>query len=209
MCGGLKSTLASLVPSLRAYALCLTSDRSAADELVHSALIEIWTRHHGRRGYALKLAAFSVLRGQFLRRGVAGPILPIPGKRQPPAAGHDFQTRFLRLPRTAREALSLVGAWGFTPAQAAEICGCNQDTIRRRIAVAYRDLTSRRPHAFPYEFVPVDGGAAGLGCLLRSPGSNPGLDMSAAPGRQPVSMEPRDRRGPEGGCDARPFTEHA
>jgi RNA polymerase sigma-70 factor (ECF subfamily) len=156
MCRGLKSALLSLLPSLRAYALCLTPDRWEADELVHSSLIEIWTRHQGERGLALKVAAFSVLRGQFLRQGMVDLILPSPGKRQPSREDHDFQIRFMRLPRTAREALSLIEVWRCARAQAAELRGCVQETICRRVAIAYLD----RPRPFPFELVGIKGAAA-------------------------------------------------
>ncbi|WP_442579267.1 hypothetical protein ACSBOB_27800 [Mesorhizobium sp. ASY16-5R] len=159
MCRGLKSSLLSLLPSLRAYALCLTPDRLHADQLVHSALPEIWTRHQGVRGLALKVAAFSVLRGEFLRQGMVALTLPSLGKRQPSGEDDDFQTRFMRLPRTMREALSLIEVWRFTPAEAAKICGCDEETIGRRVAMAYRDLTSKTPRPFPFELVEINGAA--------------------------------------------------
>lgn len=159
---GLKSALLSLLPSLRAYAFCLTSDRSHADELVHSSLIEIWTRHRGVKGLALKMAAFRVVRCQFLREGMADLISSSFGRQRRPRDDDAFETRFTRLPRAAREALSLIEVWGFNAAQAAEICGCDQQTIARRLAMARRDLNGK--HRSSFVLVGINGRGSGVSC---------------------------------------------
>lgn len=63
----------------------------------------------------------------------------------------------MRLPRTTREALSLIEVWRFTPTQAAKIYGCDQETIGRRVAMAYRNLTSETPRPLPLELVGIKG----------------------------------------------------
>ncbi|RFC65798.1 hypothetical protein DY251_15895 [Mesorhizobium denitrificans] len=156
MCCGLKRALLTLLPSLRAYAFCLTLDRWHADALVHSSLVEIWSKHQGERGHALKIAAFSVVRHQFLRQGIVDPISPTLGGQRVPEGEDVFRTRFMRLPRTAREALSLTEVWGFTMGQAAEICGCDQETIGRRVTMVYRDLTSQISRPFPFDLIKIN-----------------------------------------------------
>ena len=70
MLSDLKRDLLALIPSFRAFAFCLTQNLSAADDLVHSALIEIWSRQAANRDRDLKAAAFAVVHGRFLRSGV-------------------------------------------------------------------------------------------------------------------------------------------
>jgi RNA polymerase sigma-70 factor (ECF subfamily) len=145
MRNGMKSDLLSFIPSLRAFAFCITQDHFRADELLLSSLIETWSSHVGKNGLALRIAAFNTVRRQFLRQVIADPI-SVPAFRQFPANGDAFRARFTRLPRTEREAISLIEVWGFDPSQAAEICDCDRETINRRINMARIHLTARSPH---------------------------------------------------------------
>jgi RNA polymerase sigma-70 factor (ECF subfamily) len=142
---GMISDLLSFIPSLRAFAFCITQDHSRADDLVLSSLIEIWSSHAGKNGLALKVAAFNTVRRQFLRQVIADPI-SVPAFRRFPANGDAFSTRFTRLPRTEREAISLIEVWRFDPSQAAEICDCDRETINRRVDMARSHLTARSSH---------------------------------------------------------------
>ena len=45
----------------------------------------------------------------------------------------DFKAAFAELPEDQREALTLVGAAGFTYDEAAEICGCATGTVKSRV----------------------------------------------------------------------------
>lgn len=138
----LKADILSLLPALRAFAFCLTLDRSQADELVHASLVDIWSRHAGKKGLPFEAAAFQVVRGRFLRHGVVADLLAAScfGRMRLAVAGNAFACRFSRLPRPEREAVSLVGLWGFDVEQAAAICGCNRATMKRRLASACRCL---------------------------------------------------------------------
>jgi RNA polymerase sigma-70 factor (ECF subfamily) len=142
MRGEMKNDLLSFIPSLRAFAFCLAQDRSRSDELVHSCLIEIWSRHAGKKGLVLKIAAFNTLRRQFLRQGIddSVPIMAF-GRQRLPADDDAFNACFTSLPRTEREAISLIEVWGFDPCQAAQICDCDCSTINRRLAMAHCHLT--------------------------------------------------------------------
>lgn len=137
MCTTTRRDLLSLVPSLRAFSFCLTQDRSRADDLLYSALIEIWSAHGTRRGLALKIAAFNVVHRQFLQSRIADPAPAASvGKPWPFVAEDSFASRFRHLPLSEREAVSLVDAWGFEMEHAAEICGCDRETIRNRAIIA-------------------------------------------------------------------------
>lgn len=140
----MKNDLLSLIPSLRAFAVCLTQDLSRADELVLSSLVEIWSSHAGKERAALKLAAFKTVRRQFLLQGTPDALL-LPAFAQPRLAADEdaFAIRLARLPRTEREAVSLIEVWGFDHSQAAEICGCDRKTIDNRIGMARRHLSAR------------------------------------------------------------------
>lgn len=164
-----KRDLLSLVPSLRAFAFCLTQDRSRADDLLHSALIGIWSAHKSKRGLALKIAAFNVVYRQFLQGRIADPAPAAPfGKLWPVIAEDPFASRFRRLPLSERAAVSLVDAWGFDLDDAAEICGCDRETIRNRTVTARYRLT-RGPsgpcQAHPVESMPRGWRAVPLSAL--------------------------------------------
>lgn len=141
-----KPDLLSLVPSLRAFAFCLTQDAANADELVYSSLTEIWTDHADKKAVGLKIGAFNSLRRQFLRRVIVQPV-SVRSFAWRCISGDDdaFRTCFERLPRTEREALLLVEAWRFEPSQAAEICDCDRETIDLRLNMARGHLTDGRP----------------------------------------------------------------
>ncbi len=146
----MKSDLLSFIPSLRAFAFCLTQDRTRADDILHSSLIEICARHAGKKGLVLKVAAFKTVRRRFLRQAVADPMSMQSFAWQRITGDHDaFRIRFTRLPRTEREAISLIEVWGFRPPQAAEICECDRETINRRVHMARCHLTARSSRSIP------------------------------------------------------------
>lgn len=140
MCSEMKNGLLFLIPSLRAFAFCFTQDRSKADELVHSSLIQIWSNHAGTKSLDLKIVAFHATRRRFLRQGTPDPFPAFDLL----AEDDTFTARFAGLPRTEREALSLVEAWGFSPSQASGICDCDREMIDRRFDMAHCHLTQNR-----------------------------------------------------------------
>jgi DNA-directed RNA polymerase specialized sigma subunit, sigma24 homolog len=130
---------------MRAFAFCLTQNRSEADDLVYSSLIEIWSKHAGKIGADLKVSAFTIVHDQFYRGGRTGLLydLCFGQKALQMSAVDNFTTRFSQLPRTEREALSLIGFWGFDLEYAAEICRCDPKTMERRVAMACLNLDGR------------------------------------------------------------------
>lgn len=153
----MKNDLLSLVPSLRAFAFCLTQDTVNADELVHSSLTEIWSVHADKKGVALKIGAFNALRRQFLRQVIVDPVSVQAFAWQWISVDDNaFKACFERLPRTEREALSLVDAWRFDQSEAAEICDCDRETIDRRLGMARSHLTSDRCKRVPIEAFGTD-----------------------------------------------------
>lgn len=83
MCSEIKSTLLSFIPSLRAFAFCLTQDRSQADEFLHASLIKMWSELGNLQGAGLKGVAFNTVRRQFLSQVIVDSILSSdPGPRR-------------------------------------------------------------------------------------------------------------------------------
>lgn len=55
----------------------------------------------------------------------------------------DFERAFHRLPALQRDALSLVGASGYSYQEAAEIIGCAQGTVKSRVSRGRAELERR------------------------------------------------------------------
>jgi DNA-directed RNA polymerase specialized sigma24 family protein len=70
----LKTDLLALIPSLRAFAFSLTQNLSDADDLVHSALIEIWSRQAANRDQNLRGAAFAAVHGRFMQMNLVSQL---------------------------------------------------------------------------------------------------------------------------------------
>ena len=138
-----------LVPSLRAFAFCLTQDRPEADDLVYNSLIEIWQKHRFKKMTELKIAAFTIIDRRY-RTGIpAHPSTSHAAARSHAENPEPFSAAFGALGRDGREALSLVTVWALTSAQAAKICGTDRRTLERRVAGACRRLTSNQPKRIP------------------------------------------------------------
>ena len=142
------------LPHLRAYAMRLARNRAMADDLVQEtaarALCNIDKFAHGTN---MKAWLCTILRNQFydeLRsRSQIAAYAAIPRPM-----GHDsgqesrlemkeLEREFATLPAAQREALSLVGASGFSYEEAAEIVGCPQGTIKSRVCRARLTLEQR------------------------------------------------------------------
>ncbi len=135
-----KETLLDLVPSLRAFAFCLTQNRAEADDLVYRSLCEIWSRHRFGKYMELKEVAFTVIdrRCRFAPPARSGDHPAEQARTEEPNA---FEAAFEALGRTEREALSLVTVWGFTDDEAARICGIGTQALKRRIVDGSFHLT--------------------------------------------------------------------
>jgi len=150
------------LPHLRAYAMRLTRNRAMADDLVQETAVRaLCNIDKFAPGTNMKAWLCTILRNQFydeLRsRSMISAYAAIPRP-----AGHDseqesriemkeLEREFAVLPEAQREALSLVGANGFSYEEAAEIVGCPQGTIKSRVCRARLTLEQRlrggRPEA--------------------------------------------------------------
>lgn len=163
MLSDLKRDLLALVPSLRGFAFCLTQNLSAADDLVHSALVEIWSRQATNRDRNLKAAAFAVVHGRFRQANIASRPSMLRLRRECLATSDDsFADWFRLLPRTVRAAISLVEVWGFDTGQAAGICRCDVETIERRIATGCDHLTKIMSESHSTRLTRINGVATAI-----------------------------------------------
>jgi len=140
-----REELVEHLPAMRAFAVSLTRNRAAADDLVQDSLVKAWT-HIDRfePGTNLRAWLFTILRNTFYsdRRKARREVEDVDGVHaarlaEKPAhdgrlALSDFRVAFGRLNDEQREVLILVGASGFSYEEAAEMCGCAVGTIKSR-----------------------------------------------------------------------------
>jgi RNA polymerase sigma-70 factor (ECF subfamily) len=141
-----RDELVEHLPALRAFAVSLTRDSVAADDLVQDAIVKAWKNiDRFTPGTNLRAWLFTILRNTFysdrrrMRREVPDTdgVLAATLSEKP---GHDgalafanFLTAFEKLPDEQREALILVGASGFTYEEAAITCGVAVGTVKSRV----------------------------------------------------------------------------
>ena len=148
-----KTELLELIPFLRAFARSLCGSHDGADDLAQETLVKAWqSRATFAPGTNLKAWLFTILRNQFYsdRRRAwrqtpwdqdAAERLPGTSQDQNWSADLSDTARALRqLPDEQREALILVGAGGFSYADAAVICHCAVGTVKSRVARARKAL---------------------------------------------------------------------
>ncbi|MDT8856380.1 sigma factor [Paracoccaceae bacterium Fryx2] len=151
-----RDDIAEHVPTLRAYALCLTRNRAAADDLVQDAIIHAWTRIDTFcPGTNMRVWLVAILRSLHyadlrLRDGACpDPEWPqssgpggTPGDATP-QPGREFMDAYHRLLPLQREALALVGSLGFSCEEAAAVARIAAGTMRNRVNRAQRLLCKR------------------------------------------------------------------
>lgn len=133
------------LPALRAFALSLTRNASAADDLVQDTIEKAWSNlSKFEPGTNMRAWLFTIQRNTFYsdRRKAKFEVADVDGHfaatlSEKPAhdgrlAFNDFRVAFNKLPDEQREALILVGASGFSYEEAAEMCGCAVGTIKSR-----------------------------------------------------------------------------
>jgi RNA polymerase sigma-70 factor (ECF subfamily) len=152
--------LVEQLPHLRAFARLLARDRALADDLVQeTALRALCNMDKFTPGTNMKAWLSTILRNQFYNelrsraRAAAYATLPMPVVCKGEQEGHvdmrDFERAFHSLPALQREALSLVGASGFSYGEAAKIAGCAQGTIKSRVCRAAWSWGARSIAPFP------------------------------------------------------------
>lgn len=140
-----REALPDHLPSLRAFAVSLTRDSAAADDLVQDTIVKAWTNiDKFQPGTNLKAWLFTILRNTFYsdrrkrRREVqdsegthAATLVEKPAHDGRLAFG-EFARAFAQLSPEHREVLVLVGAEGFSYEEAAATMGVAKGTVKSR-----------------------------------------------------------------------------
>ena len=134
------------LPALRAFAMSLTRNHAAADDLVQDTIVKAWSNFSKfSEGTNLRAWLFTIQRNTFYsdRRKAKRMVADVDGvmaekmATKPDHDGRmalrDFYHAFQELPDEQREALTLIGAVGFSYEEAAETCGCAVGTIKSRV----------------------------------------------------------------------------
>jgi RNA polymerase sigma-70 factor (ECF subfamily) len=137
------------IPAMRAFALSLTRNHAAADDLVQDTIVKAWTRiDRFAPGTDLKAWLFTILRNTFFSdrrkavREVADPdgVHAAAIAEKPQHDGRialaEFLRAFDRLSPEHREVLILVGANGYSCEEAAEMMGVARGTVKSRASRA-------------------------------------------------------------------------
>ena len=146
--------LVEQLPHMRAFARALTHDRSRADDLVQETILRaLCNVDKFEPGTNIKAWLSVILRNQFFNelransRARAYSAIPRPigqfGDQESRLEMRDFERAFHALPAVQREALSLVGASGFSYQEAAIISGCAEGTIKSRVCRARVEIARR------------------------------------------------------------------
>jgi RNA polymerase sigma-70 factor (ECF subfamily) len=141
-----RDELATHLGAMRAFALSLTRNGTLADDMVQEALVKAWTRIDSfEPGSNMRAWLFTILRNTYYshhrkaRREVADVdgVMSDTLAQKPDHDGRlhlrDFAACFDELPDEQREALTLVGAAGFSYEEAAETCGVAVGTVKSRV----------------------------------------------------------------------------
>lgn len=134
------------LPALRAFALSLARNGTAADDLVQETILKAWSKFDSfSAGTNLRAWLFTILRNCFysdLRRrrrevsdseGIHALRLSQKPDHDSHLAMRDFRVAFDQLIAEQREALALVGALGFSYEEAAATIGCALGTVKSRV----------------------------------------------------------------------------
>lgn len=141
-----RDELIAHLPALRAFALSLVRNGSAADDLVQETILKAWSGFDKfTPGTNLRAWLFTILRNGFysdLRKhrrevqdseGQFAARLSQKPDHDSSLAMRDFQRGFELLIDEQREALVLVGALGFSYEEAALTIGCAVGTVKSRV----------------------------------------------------------------------------
>ena len=131
---------------LRAFALNLTRNGSAADDLVQDTVVKAWKNIDSFEvGTNMRAWLYTILRNTFYSNyrkrkrevqdsdGAFAATLSVKPEHDGKLALNDFMVAFNQLRAEQREALTLVGASGFAYHEAAEMCGVATGTMKSRV----------------------------------------------------------------------------
>lgn len=150
--------LIETLPALRAFAMMLTRDRSAGEDLVQDTVLRALDKSdHYTLGTNLRAWLYTIMRNQFingLRRRQRERLTDIDeelldnldavaANQEHVLILKDLMRAMGQLRPEQREALHLVIADGLSYDEVAQVCNCPVGTVRSRIARARRELESR------------------------------------------------------------------
>jgi RNA polymerase sigma-70 factor (ECF subfamily) len=148
-----RDQIVGFLPSLRAFAISLTRNVAAADDLVQDTIVKAWTNiDKFTPGTNLQAWLFTILRNTFYsdrrkrKREVPDPDglhatrLAVKPDHDGRLAFTDFRRAFDKLSTEHREVLILVGGSGFTTDEAAEMMGVAPGTVKSRTSRARKRL---------------------------------------------------------------------
>jgi len=152
MTSSLNHEILDHVSHLNALARFLARDRTLADDLVQETLLRaLHYSEQFERGTNLKAWLTTILRNSYFnekrsearRRRLAQQgflvqteMPTIPGNQDSRLELRDFERVYATLPRVQRQAISLVGAKGYSYEEAAELAGCAVGTMKSRVSRA-------------------------------------------------------------------------
>lgn len=144
-----RNELPAHLPAMRAFAISLTRNAAAADDLVQDAVVKAWSNFGSfQPGTNLRAWLFTILRNTFYsnlrktRREVPDPdgVYSATLYEKPAHDGRlamtDFRAAFDQLTPQHREVLILVGASGFSYEEVAEMTGVAVGTVKSRASRA-------------------------------------------------------------------------
>ncbi|HYM19046.1 MAG TPA: sigma-70 family RNA polymerase sigma factor [Micropepsaceae bacterium] len=150
-----EADLIEAVPFLKSFARTLSRNAEVADDLVQDTLLNAWrARASYKPDTNLKAWLCTILRNKFYSDGRrAWRQMPWDQEAAERIIGHDAaQAGAVELSNTVhamefmpahqREALTLIGAGGFSYREAAAICNVDPGTLKSRVMRARRALTS-------------------------------------------------------------------
>jgi RNA polymerase sigma-70 factor, ECF subfamily len=149
-----RDEMANHLGSLRAFAVSLTRNMAAADDLVQDTILKAWTNiDKFTMGTNLQAWLFTILRNTYYsnlrknRREVSDPegihaaSLSVRPDHDGKLAYRDFERAFDQLSAEHREVLILVGASGFSTEEAADMMGVAVGTVKSRTSRARKRLS--------------------------------------------------------------------
>ncbi len=149
-----KDELVEHLGAMRAFAISLTRNTALADDMVQDAVVKAWSKIDSfQPGTNMRAWLFTILRNTYYshhrkhRREVEdGEGNLTAGLAQKPDHDgrlqmRDFNQAFDQLTPEQREALTLVGAGGFSYEEAAEMCDVAVGTIKSRVNRGRAHLT--------------------------------------------------------------------
>ncbi len=145
--------LLAAIPGLRAFGMSLAARPDRADDLVQETLMKAWKhRESFEAGTNLRAWLYTILRNEFysqLRKrrrevedadGAYSSKVATPGEQESHLDMADMRIALAQLPDDQREAITLVGALGFSYQEAAGICGAAIGTVKSRVSRARERL---------------------------------------------------------------------